>query len=411
MSDAVKKALDYDLIITGGGMVGASLALALKDTSLRIAVLDSQDLTKVQQFHPHPGEFEPRVSAITHASQCFFEELGVWSGVLSRRCSPYSKMHVWDADGTGFIDFSAQEVHAQALGHIVENAVLLAALYDQLGAVSNVTLLSNITLSGVDKGGDQVNVILEDERRISARLLVAADGANSRVRTMAGFNTKEWDYEHHAIVTTVRTQLPHQQTAIQRFMDEGVLAFLPLHEDDSAQQYCSIVWSVLPDFADRLMAKSDAEFALALQGAIESRLGKIEHVAQRFSFPLRQRHASDYVQEHIALIGDAAHTIHPLAGQGVNLGLLDAKVLAQEIRRAHERQLSIGDLRVLKRYQRARKGHNLGMMWVMEGFKRLFAEQVLPIRWLRNVGMSGLNQSDMLKRQIMRTAMGIDEGV
>ncbi len=411
MFDTDSNALDYDLVIAGGGMVGASLALALADTSLRIAVLDSQDLTKRHSFNPRPGEFEPRVSAITHASQTFLNDLGVWSAIKSRRCCPYSEMHVWDADGTGAIHFSAQEVHAEALGHIVENAVLLAALYEQLTKASNVTLLSKVTLSGVDKGSDAVSVIVEGGRRISARLLVAADGANSRVRTMAGFNTKEWDYEHHAIVTTVRTELPHQATAIQRFMDAGVLAFLPLQEDETDQQSCSIVWSVLPDFAETLMAKSDAEFALVLQGAIESRLGKIEHVAKRFSFPLRQRHATDYVQAHIALIGDAAHTIHPLAGQGVNLGLLDAKVLAQEIRRAHDRQLSIGELRVLQRYQRARKGHNLGMMWVMEGFKRLFADQALPIRWLRNVGMSGLNQSEMLKRQIMRSAMGLDEGV
>lgn len=409
MSEVDINTVNYDLIIAGGGMVGATLALALADTSMRIAVLDSQDLTTQQQFTAQPAQFEPRVSAITHASQTFFKELGVWQGVESRRCSPYTDMHVWDADGTGSIHFAAQEIHVDALGHIVENAVLLAALYDQLVQAPNVELVSRVTLCGVNKTAKGVSVRLSDERRLSARLLVAADGANSQVRTLAGFNTKEWDYEHHAIVTTVRTELAHRSTAIQRFMDQGVLAFLPLSEGDE-QYYCSIVWSVLPDFAETMMAKDDAQFALALQGAIESRLGKIESVAPRFSFPLRQRHATDYVQANIALIGDAAHTIHPLAGQGVNLGLLDAKVLAQEIVRAHQKHLPIGDLRVLQRYQRARKGHNLGMMWAMEGFKRLFADQALPIRWLRNIGMSGLDQSDMLKRHIMRTAMGLDEG-
>jgi len=404
----------YDLIIAGGGMVGASLALALADTSLRIAVLDSQDLTSMAEFAPQSGQFEPRVSAITHASQIFLDTLGVWEGVRARRCSPYTDMHVWDADGTGSIHFAAQDIHAEELGHIVENAVLLAALYDQLAQCASVQLLSSVTLDGVEKTANGVSVQLSGERDITATLLVAADGANSRVRTLAGFNTKEWDYEHHAIVTTVRTQLPHQRTAIQRFMDEGVLAFLPLRAGDGSQEdqhYCSIVWSVLPDIAEAMMAKDDAQFALALQAAIESRLGKIESVAPRFSFPLRQRHATDYVQANIALIGDAAHTIHPLAGQGVNLGFSDAKVLGQEIRRAHDQGLSIGDLRILQRYQRARKGHNLGMMWAMEGFKRLFATQALPIRWLRNVGMSGLDRSATLKQHIMRSAMGVEDEV
>ena len=403
--------VDYDLIIAGGGMVGASLALALADTSLRIAILDSQDLSQLAQVTLENSQFEPRVSAITHASKSFFTELGAWQGVESRRCSPYTDMHVWDADGTGSIHFAAQEIHADALGHIVENAVLLAAVYEQLMQAANIDLLSSKTLSGVEKSSAGVRVALSDGRFLSARLLVGADGANSQVRALAGFATKEWDYEHHAIVTTVRTELAHDRTAIQRFMDEGVLAFLPLQDSDHEQHYCSIVWSVLPEFAARMMAKSDEQFCVALQSAIESRLGKIEHVAKRHCFPLRQRHATEYVQEGIALIGDAAHTIHPLAGQGVNLGLLDAKVLAKEVLRAHEKHLSLSDLRVLQRYQRARKGHNLGMMWVMEGFKRLFADQALPIRWLRNAGMSGLGRSHLLKRQVMRTAMGMEEEV
>lgn len=415
MSDTQARRLDYDVIVAGGGLVGASFALALADSGLRIALVDSQDLGKLAAQVPSAERFDPRVSAITPASAAFLETLGVWQGVRERRCMPYTDMHVWDADGTGSIHFSAQEIHAPALGFIVENAILLAALYVRIAQTANIDVVAPVALNGLDLSNaqQQVSITLEDGRSISAALVVAADGANSKVRELAGFKTKEWDYEHQAIVTTVKTELPHGATAIQRFMDEGTLAFLPLQyggDASAAQQYCSIVWSVLPTYAQSLMAMDDADFARHLQAAIENKLGKIEHLDTRYSFALRQRHAVDYVQSGIALIGDAAHTIHPLAGQGVNLGFLDASVLAEEVRRSHAKHLAIGDLRFLRRYQRRRIGHNLGMMWVMEGFKRLFADQPLPLRWLRNAGMSGLDRTGIIKHQLMRSAMGMEQG-
>lgn len=415
MTDKNAQSLDYDVLVVGGGMVGASFALALADSGLRIALVDSQDLSKLAEQALSAERFDPRVSAITPASQEFLESLGVWSGVCQRRRAPYSDMHVWDADGTGSIHFSAQEIHAAALGNIVENTVLLAAIYGRIADTANIDVLAPVALKGLETGNSevQISITLEDGRNISAALLVAADGANSKVRELAGFQTKEWDYEHQAIVCTVKTELAHGATAIQRFMDEGTLAFLPLQQSNAAsdsQRFCSIVWSVLPEYAQSLMALDDAAFARRLQAAIENKLGKIEHVDTRYSFPLRQRHAVDYVQPGIALIGDAAHTIHPLAGQGVNLGFLDAKALAEEVQRTHSKHLAIGQLRSLKRYQRRRIGHNLGMMWVMEGFKRLFADQPLPLRWLRNAGMSGLDRTGVIKHQLMRSAMGMEKG-
>lgn len=415
MSDTQANNHDYDVIVVGGGMVGASFALALADSGLRIALVDSQDVGKYAQQVPFPERFDSRVSAITPASAAFLDTLGVWHGVCERRCAPYTDMQVWDADGTGSIHFNAKEIHAAVLGHIVENAVLLAALYARIVEIANIEVLAPVALSGLvpRDAQERVGIVLEDGRSISAALVVAADGANSKVRELAGFETKEWDYEHQAIVTTVKTELPHAATAIQRFMDEGTLAFLPLQQgvdSGDSQRYCSIVWSVLPTFAQSLMAMDDADFAKHLQAAIENKLGKIEHLETRYSFPLRQRHAVDYVQPGIALIGDAAHTIHPLAGQGVNLGFLDAKALAEEVQRTHSKRLAIGDEHFLRRYQRRRIGHNLGMMWVMEGFKRLFADQPLPLRWLRNVGMSGLDRSGIIKHQLMRAAMGMEKG-
>ena len=414
MSENNAKSLDYDVLVAGGGMVGASFALALANSGLRIAVVDSQDLSKLAGQEKAKVNFDPRVSAITPSSQVFLESLAVWQGVLNRRCAPYSDMHVWDADGTGSIHFNAQEIHAAALGHIVENSIILAALYERIAATANIDVLAPVALHALEAGNHhgRVSITLEDGRSISAALLVAADGANSKVRELAGFQTKEWDYEHQAIVCTVKTELPHRATAIQRFMDEGTLAFLPLQQSSElvdTQQHCSIVWSVLPEYAKRLMEMDDAGFAIQLQAGIENKLGKIEHLDTRYSFPLRQRHAVDYVQPGIALIGDAAHTIHPLAGQGVNLGFLDAQALAEEVQRTHSKHLPIGDLRFLRRYQRRRIGHNLGMMWVMEGFKRLFADQPLPLRWLRNVGMSGIDRSAIIKHQLMRSAMGMEQ--
>ncbi|MDO9316989.1 MAG: FAD-dependent oxidoreductase [Gammaproteobacteria bacterium] len=417
---------EFDVVIVGSGMVGASLACALADSGLRLAVLDSQPFAAPDAVDGSAADladqaFDPRVSAITPASQQFLNEIGVWDAIAVRRCSPYTDMHVWDGDGTGSIHFSATDIHADLLGHIIENSVIVAALQQRLRQSihesADITLLAPVSLSGLRapttaSQGTPVQIELADGSRLTTRLLVAADGANSTVRELAGFQTREWDYEHHAIVTTVRTQFPHRQTAIQRFMDKGVLAFLPLRtslqggRDD--QRHCSIVWSVLPELAQALMALDDAAFARELQAAIENRLGTIESVDKRYSFPLRQRHAHSYVQQGIALIGDAAHTIHPLAGQGVNLGLQDASVLAAEILQALSKGRDFADLRTLRRYQRRRIGHNLGMMCMMEGFKRLFAEQPLAVRWLRNAGMAGLDKTVLIKNHIMRSAMGIE---
>ena len=215
--------------------------------------------------------------------------------------------------------------------------------------------------------------------------MIAADGANSAVRRLAGCATREWDYLHHAIVTSVRCEQPHHRTAWQRFTDDGPLAFLPLDRQGD-EHWCSIVWSTTPEQATRLMALDDEAFRVELGKAFEHRLGRVEAADPRLCIPLRQRHAKRYVEPGLALIGDAAHTIHPLAGQGVNLGFLDAAVLAEVLLHAHGRGERLADERVLSRFERRRMPHNLGMMAAMEGFQRLFQADPLPLRWLRNAG-------------------------
>ncbi|WP_101758515.1 UbiH/UbiF/VisC/COQ6 family ubiquinone biosynthesis hydroxylase [Oceanicoccus sp. KOV_DT_Chl] len=399
----------YDVIIVGAGIVGSTLACALGGSGLNVAIIEAQTINNEWPSLTASVEgFDPRVSALTVASQQFLQQLNVWSLIQQQRVSAYRHMHVWDADGTGSIDFNAADINQPALGHIVENRLTATALIHVLQQQRNIDIIAPVkvaSMTALEAGGYQL--VLADGRNVQAPLVVAADGANSFIRQQLQFEMREWDYQHQAIVATVATEKSHQQTAWQRFLPEGPLAFLPLAtEADSEQSFCSIVWSAVPDYAQELMAQSDSEFSSSLAAAFEHRLGNIQAVSRRFSFPLRQRHAIDYVKPGIALVGDAAHTIHPLAGQGVNLGLMDVQVLAEEIVRAQARQLDVGSLAVLQRYQRRRKAANLTMMASMEGFKRLFAENALPVRWARNTGMKWLDGVGPLKNRIMRGRWG-----
>ncbi|MDN7140613.1 2-octaprenyl-3-methyl-6-methoxy-1,4-benzoquinol hydroxylase [Pseudomonas sp. JQ170] len=392
-----------DLLIVGAGMVGSALALALQHSGLDILLLDGSPLS-IKPFDDQSA-FEPRVSALSMASQRILERVGAWQGVSDRRLSPYSDMRVWDGSGTGQIHFSAASVHADVLGHIVENRVVQDALLERLHD-SEIGLLANARLEQMRRSGDDWLLTLADGRTLRAPLVIAADGANSAVRRLTGCETREWDYLHHAIVTSVRCAKPHQATAWQRFTDDGPLAFLPLLRDGQ-QDWCSIVWSTTPEQAEHLMSLPDDAFCAELERAFEGRLGAVLQADPRVCVPLRQRHAKRYVAEGLALIGDAAHTIHPLAGQGVNLGFLDAAVLAEELQHAYERGERLADVRVLSRYERRRMPHNLALMAAMEGFERLFQADPLPLRWLRNSGLKWVEQLPEAKALFVRQAMGL----
>lgn len=396
--------MQADLIIVGAGMVGSTLALALRDAGLSIKLIDAGPL-EIQPCAPS-DTFEPRVSALSAASQRILERVGAWAGITHRRASPYTDMHVWDGSGTGQIHFSAASVHADVLGHIVENRVVQDSLLDVLKDGGAVELLPNARLEQLQRSERGWSLTLSDGKQVEATLVVAADGANSAVRRLAGCETREWDYLHQAIVTSVRCANSNQQTAWQRFTDEGPLAFLPLQKEGDSH-WCSIVWSVTETEAQRLMALDDAAFRHALGRAFEFRLGDVLDADPRLCIPLRQRHAKRYVQHGLALIGDAAHTIHPLAGQGVNLGLLDAAVLAEVLIAAIARGEQLGDPRVLSRFERRRMPHNLAMMAAMEGFERLFQADPLPLRWLRNAGLKGIQALPEAKALFVRQALGL----
>ncbi|HRD48190.1 MAG: UbiH/UbiF/VisC/COQ6 family ubiquinone biosynthesis hydroxylase [Candidatus Competibacter sp.] len=391
---------DYDLIIAGGGMVGSALACALGQSDLKIALLEGLPLERIR-----PGDdLDARVSAISRASQRIFAAVGAWDGMTAWRVSPFREMRVWDAGGFGQIHFDSAAIGEPLLGWIIENRVIQHALLERARQLPAVDLLCPAALEAIQAlDNDRWRVQLNDERAFTTRLLVGADGAQSKVRHWAGINTGGWKYDQSAVVANVRSAKPHQETAWQRFLPTGPLAFLPLHDGR-----CSIVWATAPEQADALLALDDAAFADALAATFDGRLGAIVDVGSRAAFPLRLQHAHAYVRPGIALIGDAAHVVHPLAGQGVNLGLLDAATLAEVLLEAIATGHDIGSLRVLRRYERWRKGDNLLMMGVMDGFKRLFGASLPPVQWLRNLGMSLTDAAGPLKNLIARRAMGLE---
>lgn len=399
--------MQVDAIVVGGGMVGAACAALLADEGLSVLVLEAAAAIPVpQQAAAGVDEVEPRVSALTLATQQLLVSLDAWRHIAAPRCEAYTRMQVWDADGTGSLTFDCADTGTPALGWIVENAQVAAALRAACAQRRGITWRDGARVAGMDRRHGRWEVALAGGDTVSAPLLVGADGAQSQVREQLGIRLDTRDYQHHAIVSTVRTAQPHGHCARQRFLDEGPLAFLPLAGGDG--HFCSVVWSVPPARAQELLALDDAAFAARLADAFEQRLGEVCAVSRRAAFPLVGRHARQYVHEGAVLVGDAAHTVHPLAGQGVNLGFLDAATLAEEVGRSLARGLPATEPLGLRRYERRRRLHNTLMQQSFAGLKALFGARALPVRWLRNTGLSLVDQVLPAKVLFARQAMGLD---
>jgi len=403
------KKFEYDVIIVGAGLVGASLAASIAadpiNQHLSIALIEQAAAPSKLDLTLQPPEFDPRVVALTQASISVLKDIKAWDLVMQARACPYRTMRVWDDEGTGDIYFDATELGQPELGFIVENRIVLTAVLEVIKDYKNIDVIRGQAVDLLEHRQDKQYLCLADGSEYSAQLLVAADGGQSKIRDLANLNIRQWDYQHKAIVATVKHKESHQFTAWQNFLVTGPLAILPL--DDPSEKYCSIVWSLESEFADEFMKLNDDEFLDTLSKAFEYKLGVAEAVSKRYSFPLTQRHAVDYIAPQLALVGDAAHTIHPLAGQGVNLGLLDVLALSKEISRSSSRQLALSDASLLRRYQRERKKHNLEVMLVMESFKRLFGSRNLAVRWLRNSGLKMVNGVKPIKNWLAKQAMGL----
>ncbi len=384
----------YDVVIVGGGMVGATLANALGGSSLRVLVLESAQPPSVVAQAP----WEIRVSAINRASETIFRTLGTWEGMEIRRVSPIRTMNVWDKGGR--VIFQSADLGEPHLGHIVENAVVQAALVEQLTRFANVERWCPARLAHWQDEGQGYRLELVDGRTLHTRLVVGADGADSRVKELAGIPSRVYDFQQQGVVGVVRTQKANPETAWQCFLPTGPLAFLPLRDGQS-----SIVWTVPHSQGDRLVSLQEKVFLEELQAAFGDSLGTLLGGGPRASFVLKSRHAERYIASRSVLVGDAAHTIHPLAGQGVNLGLLDAATLAEVL--LEDPFSDPGSTRVLRRYERARKGSNWLMALGMEGFHHLFTSTLPLIPELRQLGLSVVNNLNPVKNGFMYHAMGL----
>ncbi|MEL0629740.1 FAD-dependent monooxygenase [Psychromonas aquatilis] len=388
----------FDVTIIGGGMVGLALARSLKESSLSVAVIETNETPDLSE------QPENRVSAISFASKTLLENLDAWPLLKTQRITPYHSMQVWEKDSFGKIAFDAKQVNQSDLGYIVENRNLQHALLQAVEAQDNVTFFCPDALQNMAIGDGEAWLTLASGQQITSKLIVAADGANSGVRKQLNIPLTQWDYEHHAIVATVKTVEPHQSCARQIFTGEGPLAFLPLYEANTS----SIVWSVSPEKAQLLLALDDQAFNQQLSRTFDNKLGLCEVQGKRQSIPLKMRYARDFAVHRVALIGDAAHTIHPLAGQGVNLGLLDAACLAQEILKHAGLGKDIGLYKSLRHFERWRKTEATQMIASMELLKQLFNGENPVQKALRDVALLMADNISPLKKQFIKQAMGLN---
>ncbi len=386
----------FDIIIAGGGMVGAALACALGEQNFSVAVIEHRPPVEDWPADSH----DIRVSAISRASQNIFANLGAWEDMRELGVTPYEQMVVWESGGAE-IRFHAADIGEPDLGHIIENRIIQLALWRQMRRLEQVRIFCPASISGLQLDEERPQVTLNDGQRLEAALVVAADGARSALRDMAGISTGGWGYDQTAVVCTVRAEQGNQASCWQRFMATGPLALLPMEDD-----LFSIVWSTSPEQAGELLDMDARDFNAALTRASEQRLGRLSLLGERGGFPLRLQHAKQYIKPGLALVGDAAHVIHPLAGQGVNLGLLDMAELVDQLLRARERHYPLGSLPVLRRYERARKGENIAMQGAMDLFKRAFSNDLGPLKVIRNLGMGAANRLTPVRKLLIRNALG-----
>lgn len=405
---------DFDMVVCGGGMVGASLAALLatepKLQDLRVALIEAKF-----PAHAPTHEIDIRVSAISRAAQRVLTRCGAWDLLPASQRAPYHDMVVWDAatplaqgsvDNTAggeLLHFSASALGEPNLGHIIANNQLQ---WIALEATANAQVARfGAAVHSIKLDDDAAHLVLDDQRRISARLVVGADGAHSVSRTCVGINSRARPYQQSALVTHVRTARPHQQTAWQRFLPQGPIAFLPLNDGRS-----SIVWTVPTQRAAALLALDETQLASEISKAADHVLGEVSIAAPRAAFPLQLAQVDEYCRARFVLVGDAAHSVHPLAGQGVNLGLMDAAALVQVLTDARSQGAgpeTLSELRVLRRYERWRKTENTLALGLMDGLNRLFSNANPSVGVLRRLGLRAVENLPIVKRQLMLRALGL----
>ncbi|HOX71999.1 MAG TPA: UbiH/UbiF/VisC/COQ6 family ubiquinone biosynthesis hydroxylase [Dokdonella sp.] len=392
---------EFDVIVVGAGVVGAATALALVREGFEVALVE----TRPPPCWDARDDVDPRVVALAADAVGLLEELGVWPAIARARASAYQRMRIWDALAPGELQFDAADRGEAALGWIVENRLLQHMLWQALAEPVDGSRAARLScpaeVASIENEADGVAAMLADGTRLRARLLIAADGAMSPIRTQLGIATRDRDYAQRAIVAHVDTERAHESTAWQRFQPGGPLAFLPLADGRS-----SIVWSLPSAEAERLLALDEAAFRGELGCAFDFRLGAITATTSRLSFPLRMRLAERYVDGRCVLVGDAAHAVHPLAGQGLNLGLRDARNLRDQLLRAKARNSDIGASHVLRRYERERRSENTLAANSFSLIESAFDSGSTAIAGLRGVALALANRLPPVKRLLGDAAAG-----
>ena len=390
---------DVELLIAGGGLNGLLLAIAVAEPGLKVAVVDRQEPATML------GEaFDGRASAIAYGSRLVLDSTGVWP-LIASEAEPIREIRVADDDSPLFLHYDHRDVNSPGgdipLGYIVENRVLRRALFERARALPSLRLIAPQVVESVTRDADAAVATLGNGSRLSARLVAAADGKDSPQRRAAGIRTVEWRYKQTGIVTTVAHERPHAGIAVEHFLPAGPFAILPMTGNRS-----SIVWTENAALAPHLMRLADVEFAEELRMRFGDFLGAIEPIGPRWAYPLSLMQAERYTARRLALVGEAAHVIHPIAGQGLNVGIRDIAALAEAVVDARRLGLDIGDDIVLERYQRWRRLDAILLAGVTDGLNRLFSNTVAPVKLVRDLGLAAVNRLPPLKRLLMQHAMG-----
>jgi len=391
----------YDLIIIGGGLAGAALAMTAARLDLTVGLIEAHGIDTFPSTQPE------RVIALSHGSHCHLEQLGVWQDIAAAGVAPIRKVHVCEPGNRGEVVMRRAEADVEALGYVVQNAHILTALYKAMPENVDVLALTQLHALAVQAGGVRVDIRQQDgERSLHARLLVGADGTMSHVRKLCGIGSRGWDHNRFGLVASVTPNIAHRNVAHECFRPDGPLAFLPL----DAERY-SLVWTLASREASHIMALDDAGFMQALEKAagpeMQAQLGGFAEVGGRALFPFEYRVANHFTSTRMALIGNAAHTMHPVAGQGLNLGLRDVEALSNALRRAVAGGRDIGAPVVLEEYAQRRCLDTALVSAFTEGLNALFCADLQPLKLARGLGMAGMDRLPALRRWLLKRAAGL----